>query len=396
MNIVYHHRTQAKGAEGVHIREIVKALKGLNNRVYIASPPGVDISEENLSDTGVKRKLRIATLWKFLARHLPQFLFELLEIVYNFSAMSMLDNFIKTKDIDFVYERNAFFCWAGVAIARKHKIPIILEVNEISGIKRVRGLLLGFIAHRIERRNFIDASAIVVVSPFLKRQIAARGINEDKIYVVPNGVNLVDFTIHEDKNQVIIKEFDLENKIVLGFVGSFVPWHNFDFLIKSFKQILDLSPKKDIVLMLVGDGAQRKYIQKLSRDLGIEKRVIFTGLIKHQDISKYINLMDICIIPHSNEYRSPIKLFEYMAMAKPVIAPDLEPIRAVIADGENGLLFQQGDVADFSSAVISIVSDKEKIKSIGNNARQTIVDNYTWEKNARLVIEIYKKMVNCQ
>jgi glycosyltransferase involved in cell wall biosynthesis len=392
MKILYHHRTQAKGAEGVHIREIVKALEGAGNKVFIVSPPGIDIFKDSFDSHNSGKSSMLSNFWSAISKFMPQIFFELMEIAYNLSALYNINNIIKKEKIDFIYERNAFFCFAGSYLAQKHDIPIIIEVNEISGIKRVRGQVLKGLAKKIEKENFLKSSALIVVSSFLKQQIRSFGVEEKNVYVIPNGVNLDEFDPGIKKDDVIVNKLGLNNKTVLGFVGGFVAWHNFEFLIESFRTIIDLDPREEIVLMLVGDGPKKAEIVELVSIAGLKERVLFIGSIGHKDISKYIQLMDICLIPHSNEYRSPIKLFEYMSMAKPVVAPRLEPIESVIADDYDGKLFDLNDRKSFAQAVLSLIKDRIKRESISAKAREKILSKYLWKNNANAVIGIYNKL----
>ena len=102
----------------------------------------------------------------------------------------------------------------------------------------------------------------------------------------------------------------------------------------------------------------------------------------------YIDLMDICVIPHSNEYRSPIKMFEYMAMEKPVIAPRFEPIKNVIEDGQNGILFNPNDKEDFMRSLDFLMQNSLERERLGMAARNAVIERHTWRKNAQRIERI--------
>ena len=182
LNILYHHRTQGKGVERVHILGIVNALIELGNKVYIVSPPGVDpiVEQGDIQES----KPRTSFLWEWVSRNTPQILFELFEIAYNLMSHVRMRRVIKEKKINAIYERYSFFGFAGASIAKRYNIPFIIEVNEISGLKRVRGQILTKLAQRIEKRIFQKSDAIMVVSDHLKKKITEMGVSADKIYVV--------------------------------------------------------------------------------------------------------------------------------------------------------------------------------------------------------------------
>lgn len=387
MKILYHHRTKGRGAEGVHMRGIVTALQELGNEVYIVSPPGVDPFVEHKADV-TKRSTK--KIWEFVSTRFPELLFELLELAYNLIAYISLKRLLnKVKDIDLIYERYSFFCWISSYIASYYRIPLIFEVNEMSETDRIRPLLLKKFAKRIEKKIFNRAMAIIVVSKFLKEEIRKLGVTSKKIYVIPNAVDIKKFnvTAHDNFKR---GNFNLTDEIVIGFVGSFVPWHNLKLLLETLKEIIQ-EGNENIRLMLVGDGPQRSEIEDLVYTEGLSKYVIFTGYIEHDEVSAFIRLMDICVIPHSNRFRSPLKMFEYMAMAKPVVAPRLEPIEDIIVDGENGILFEPEDKTSLKEAIIYLIRNKKKREEIGNMARRTVIENYTWRANAIKILRIFEK-----
>jgi glycosyltransferase involved in cell wall biosynthesis len=388
MKIIYHHRTQAEKAEGVHIREVIKALRNEGHEVFVISPAGIDSfcnEYSNKNPSGDKR-----SLWNFISAHTPQLLFEVIEILYNFFAFLKFYKLLNKERIDLIYERYAFFCWVGCFIAKKLRIPIIIEVNEISGIKRTRGQVLISLSRKIEKFVFERASAICVVSEFLKENIEKSGIEPGKIFVIPNGVDAQVFDPNRIDASDLITRFGLNGKIVLGFVGNFVQWHNFDFLLNAFKDITQ--EQSNALLLLVGDGPARHEIETYAKDYFLNGKVVITGSVPHHLIARYIKLMDICIIPHSNEYRSPIKMFEYMAMAKPVVAPKIGPIARIIQDNINGKLFLLNNEESFKASLLDLIKDHKARENLGNKARDTILSKYLWKNNAEKILEIYNNL----
>jgi len=387
MKIVYHHRTQCKLAEGVHVREVVKALRALGHEVDVVSPPGVDpFAEQSVRTSAPSLSSR---LWHGISRYMPQAGFEIMELGYNYIASVNVKKIINKKGIDLIYERHAFFAWACATLAKRYNIPIIIEVNEISGLKRTRGQCFVGIARRIEQETFEKADAIIVVSGFLKKKIAEHGVAPEKIHVMANAV---DASVFNPAQVPPVKpEYTalLAGRVVLGFVGSFVKWHNFEFLLNNVKEIIDELPHTNVSLMLVGDGPLKEELRKIVEQKRLANHVIFTGNVSHESIPAYINMMDICIIPQANEFRSPIKLYEYMAMGKPVIAPDVEPVRKAIAHGENGILFTAEDSLSFKQGITAVLNDKNKREELGHKARQSVLTKYSWRNNAEKILDIY-------
>ena len=384
MNILYHHRTQGRGAEGVHIAFIVKGLCDLGHHVTVVSPTGEDPEETAGGSVFDPPKGIKAAFFRFISRHTPQLVFELCEIAYNFTAGLRLNSVLRKTNIDFIYERNAFFLWAGARAARKYDIPFVVEVNEIAGHKRVRGQVLVKLAARIERYVFQQADAIVVVSPFLKREIKARGIDGDKIYVVPNAADPGLFNPNLKNVHLKAQYYIEEETVVVGFIGWFVDWHKIEGLIEAFSRVCK---GKNARLMIIGDGDLKDHYAETAEKFGVSDQLIMPGAIPYEDVPEYISIMDICVIPASNQYRSPIKLFEYMVMEKPVLAPRLEPIEEVAEHMTHAYLFESDDVDSLTEG-LRVLSEHALLRyTMGQKARMLILERHTWQKNARRVID---------
>ena len=382
MKFIYHFRVRGTGPEGVHIAGISMGLRKLGHTVNFVSPTGVDPT--HAIDLELPSK-SFGKLLNFLADKMPQLAFELLELSYNLVALQKLNSAIVQLRPDAIYERYAFFSFAGVHMAKRARIPIIIEVNEVSGLKRIRGQCLTPLAKRIENRIFSKADIILTVSDFLRDRVVERGGDPIKTFVIPNAVEREKFlNVVEDSS--LKQKYGIEGKTVLGFVGLFSYWHRFDLFLKAFAFAKKKYPY--LVLLLVGDGPEKQRISSLAQDLGVSEALIVTGNVPHRDVPLYINLFDVAVVPHSNEFRSPIKLFEYMALGKTVIAPDVPPIRSIVEDRKTGLLFRCGDTEALQTVLLDAVRCPQLRSDIGKRARKMVFENYTWEKHAKRIVDI--------
>ena len=331
-----------------------------------------------------------ALFW--LADHAPQIFFEAMELSYNLSGMRKLGTAIRVKRPDLIYERYAFFNMAGAWTSKRFGIPLIVEVNELSGYDRVREQVMVPLAQKIERAVFRQAALIIVVSKFLKDKIAALIQDDKKILVVPNGVSNSWLDAHFSQDDLITRrrEIGLENKRIIGFVGGLTHWHNFDFLLDVLQQLKTQYP--DLVLLIIGDGPLRESIMGGAEKRNLKDAVIITGRIAHQAVRQYIELFDAAVIPHSNQYRSPIKLFEYMGAGKPVVAASTEPIEAVIKNGEAGFTFLPSDLDDAVSKLTMVFSDNRLAEETGERAKKTIKQHYLWEQHATGILSSLRIM----
>lgn len=380
MNILYHFRTRGTGAEGVHIAGIANAFERMGHRVVFCSPTKIDprLSAGKSPYTDPKGSGWIARLSRFC----PSFVFELLEIGYNLPAFFRLRALLRSEPFQLLYERHAYFLVAAAVLASSRGIPMIVEVNELVGDARVRREpVLAWLTRLCDLFVFKRASLIAVVSPHLKQRIVAMGIPERKILVLPNGVSLAEFQTPADGQPVRVKH-QLLDSIVIGFVGWFVEWHRLDRLIAVFARCGERHP--NLKLMLVGEGELKEPLASAAERLGIRDRVLFTGAVPRKEIPSYIGAMDICVVPHSNEYRSPIKLFEYMGQGKAVLAPRTDAIAMAVNSGINGLLFDSEE--ELFAALDRLTRDPGLRERLGRQARADVLEHHTWENNAKLLL----------
>ena len=391
MNILYHHRTQGRGAEGVHITSIVNALVAMGHTVKIISPAGVDpmanagnapVDKSNIDTTGIN------SVWKYISKKFPNFLFELAEIFYNLVAMRALEKELNENDYDAIYERYAFFMIAGVIKAKKYEIPLILEANEVSGIQdRARKQTFKSLCDRFERYLFKRCHSIHTVSSYLKNMIIEQGVKEFRIKVAPNAIDPRKFRGQRESGNLVNK-YNLHNQVVLGFAGWFDNWDRLDLLMETFAK---LTNKHDnLTLLLIGDGDVLQVTRKQVLNYNLSESVILTGAVNREQVQEYISLLDIAVITHSNEFGSPVVMFEFMGLRIPIVAPKLLPITDVLQDNESALLFDTLNMAQLEEKLEQLIVKPDLRVKLANLAYEQLMLRHTWESNAREIIEDIK------
>jgi glycosyltransferase involved in cell wall biosynthesis len=189
----------------------------------------------------------------------------------------------------------------------------------------------------------------------------------------------------------------LTTEPIVIWVGGFYPWHDIDLLLESFTKVLQKQPRARLVL--VGDGQTRPAVaQKVMRN-GLRHAVIMTGAVAHTSVPEMVSIAEVAVVPATPVPASrggtgtPLKLFEYMAAGKAIVATALNQAAEVIQDGYNGLLVEAGDSHGFAEAILALLSDSEKRARLGQNARQQAVENFSWEQYTRRLEEIYLSVV---
>jgi glycosyltransferase involved in cell wall biosynthesis len=388
LQFIYHHRTMGRSSQAMHIRSLVEALQAAGHEVTIVSPPGVD----PLKSAGIMPFLRKADrarglqrVWKYISCECPQFVFEVFELLYNLFLPFRLLPILWRQPDAVLYERHAYFMFMGVLLGKWLKRPVVLEVNELAGFTRARGLIMERLARTIDAWVFSRAHHILCVSRVLADEARQRGARSESVHVLPNAIDANRFRIPRPE-QSLRSRLGLEGSIVLGHVGLFYRWDRLDVLIKVVKNIRDLHP--EIKVLLVGDGPEMENLRQTAFRLGMERAIILPGPVPRDDVPVYIEAMDICVLPDSNAFGSPIALFEFMAMGKPCVAPDLGPMRDVIDDNVTGILFPHGDYNALGKVLLRLVEDSALRKQLGARAKATVFERHTWAANARIVVQL--------
>jgi len=381
LNILYHHRTQGRGAEGVHITSIVRALERLGHRVTTLSPPGIDpfgsagnapVDKSEVSTRGVQ------TVWKWVSRYLPNALFEVGEILYNIPTARRLEKALAAQRYDIVYERYAFFLIAGALKAAKYEVPFVLEANEVSGISgRARRQTFRRLCGFFERLLFRRCRGILTVSSHLRDRVLACGVPPDRVRVVPNAVDIEKFAAVK-RDTALGAQLGLQGRQVIVVAGWFDQWDRLDFLIEALARLA--GPFPDIRLLVVGDGPVLADVRGRVDGHGLGEYVVFTGAVPRREVLRYLALADVAVLPHSNEFGSPVVMFEFMGLRVPIVAPRLAPI------GHTALLFKPLDLTEFVAKIGAYLASPELRREIAGRAFEKLAREHTWEGNAKQIL----------
>lgn len=384
MKLIYHHRTRAEDAQGIHIKALCQAFEELGHEVKMVAlvREAKRASKPADASQGAHRMFGIA---------IPAWAYELMALAYNIPAFFALAWTILRFKPDFIYERYALSTWAGLAAARVFRKPFILEVNAPLSVEMKQHGHLVFVrlAQWIEDWLCRNATKTIVVSTPMRETFEQRGIAAHHFAVMPNGVDRAIFNPAVD-GKPVRRALHLEDRFVVGFVGWIRPWHGVDMMLDALAALAEQLPQLE--LLIVGDGPALQGLQQQARQLGIEQRVHFTGPVGSEAVPAYIAAMDVAVQPDVTAYASPIKLFEYLAMAKAVIAPDKPNITEIVSGGESALIFPPRDGAILARHIERLYRERELVAQLGR-AGNALIDarGYHWQGNARRVIELVRE-----
>jgi glycosyltransferase involved in cell wall biosynthesis len=342
-------------------------LRDIGHKVVVVEPNRVPPTQESL-----RKKL------------LPKFFYEFLELCYSVLEFAKLARAVHRYRPDALYQRANIFMLSGVWIARWFAIPYLLEVNAPLALERAQfgGLSWPRFAAWTERFMWRGADYVLPVTRVLAGHVEKAGVPPERIMVTPNGVDLDRLKAMESADEA--KRFlGLRQGLVLGFVGFVRDWHGLDHIIDLLAREPDL---KRVSLLVVGDGPACAGLRDQAERFHIADRVIITGVIPHERLADYLSAMDIALQPQVTPYASPLKLFEYMALGRAIIAPDTENIREILEHEVDGILFTPGAQKTLSDAIQRLAGDDELRVRLGAAAAAKIVArNLTWKRNAQRV-----------
>lgn len=296
-----------------------------------------------------------------------------------------------------VYERYSLFSIAGLKFARSQNLPFVLEVNAplIDEASRYRGLVLKDLARSIERNLFTGADHIIAVSSEVGKYISDIA-PEAHVTVVPNGVTVEQFAEATTTDAVdsFLTEIN-DSDFVVGFVGSLKPWHGVDILIDSFAGLPD-EGRRNMLLIVGGKNKQKSEFKRSCRSRGLKGRVVFTGAVEHDAIPGLLHGVDVLVAPYpelNDFYFSALKIFEYMAAGKPIVASAIGQIEEILTHEHNALLTPAGDEAALTEAILRLKRDPDLRRKLGANARKEASEKHTWKHRIGTIDEIFQDLL---
>ncbi len=278
-------------------------------------------------------------------------------------------------DIPVVYEIRAF--WEDAAVDHGTYAEDSLKY------KMVRAL---------ETFTCRHAGQVAVLCNGLKRDLIARGIPEDKLTVVFNGINPDDFRLLEPDPR-LAQRLGVAGKRVLGFLGSFYRYEGLSLLVDAMSKIA--AKRRDVVLLLVGGGEVEGELREQVQRLGMQESVIFPGRIPHQEVPGVYALVDVLVYPRFSmrltELVTPLKPLEAMAMGKPLVASDIGGHRELIQNGATGILSKPGDVNELVGALELLLDDGALRARLAMQGYEWVRANHSWQRTLSVYEGIYAK-----
>lgn len=289
---------------------------------------------------------------------------------------------------------------AALKAAKKYNIPLVYECRAFwedaavdHGTAKEGGLRYK-LTHFLETYVFKRANAITTICEGLRSDIAARGIPAEKITVIPNAVDIEHFTYGVDADADLRSQLGLQDKIVLGFIGSFYAYEGLPLLLDALPAIVKAQP--DTRLLLVGGGPQEALIKQKTQDLGLQEVVIFTGRVPHGQVQDYYNQVDIFVYPRLSmrltDLVTPLKPLEAMAQGRLVVASDVGGHKELISHQDNGYLFKANDAQDLADTVLDLLNQPQQWEQLRLAGRRFVEQTRNWPTSVSFYKNIYAQL----
>jgi glycosyltransferase involved in cell wall biosynthesis len=335
--------------------------------------------------------------WNF--KELPMF-------VLNDACERAAARALRNREISFVYQRYGTNNYSGISIARRLRVPLVLEYNGSEvWVSRHWGSRLRHeaLTRRIERLNLAAADLVIVVSRALADQVAEAGVPSARILTNPNGVDTDRYRPDIDGRSVRAA-CGWHREIVVGFIGTFGPWHGAEVLARAFVAMRAADPDlgRLVRLLMIGEGVTLPRVRQILDEHGAMESTVFTGLVPQERGPEYLAACDMLVAPHVPNadgtpfFGSPTKLFEYMAMGRGIVASDLDQIGEVLEHGRTGWLVQPDNVESLASGLRRLAADAGLRAELGAAARRCALERHTWRRHTMRTVERLRQLAGQQ
>tara|TARA_R110002126_G_scaffold10245_16_gene46497 strand:+ start:214 stop:1428 length:1215 start_codon:yes stop_codon:yes gene_type:complete len=323
------------------------------------------------------------------------------ELAVVLALKKRLVQLIKTEQPDILHAHSpALNGLAALWAAKKASIPVVYEIRAFwedaavdHGTCKEHDLRYK-LSHALESYVAKKAAAVTTICQGLRTDLISRGLSADKITVIPNAVDPTQFTQITSKDPLLEQQFQLQNKVVLGFLGSFYAYEGLDLLIRALPVIRQQI--SSATLLLVGGGPQQAQLEKLVAELGLQDAVIMPGRVPHSQVMQYYSLVDLLVYPRKamrlTELVTPLKPLEAMAQGMRLLASDVGGHQELIEHGKTGWLFQRDNVDDLAEQAIRVLQQLGSSEQIIENGLHFVATERNWTASVNRYVGLYQRL----
>lgn len=287
-----------------------------------------------------------------------------------------------------------------IRVARKLGIPVVYEVRafwEDAAVDHgttVEKSMRYALTRRLETFAFRHVDHVFTICDGLRRDIVERGIQESKVSVIPNAVDIDSFGPGRAADPMLCSQLNLHGCTVIGFIGSFYAYEGLDLLLEALPRLLAARP--DVRILLVGGGPREAMLREQAARLGVVDKVIFTGRVPHTEVARYYDLVDVLAYPRRSmrltELVTPLKPLEAMAQGRLLVASDVGGHRELIRNGETGMLFRAGSVESLATVLLQLLADEDRWPQLRWAGRAFVETERNWRSSVAGYTQVYERV----
>lgn len=378
MKILYSLAHPADSLAGQRAGHVVRASAILNGLERLGHEVvRIEAAQEQGAQVAVSTYRRIFK--RLLPRSIAMRMRDAGRIAHGRMYAAKLMDAIEQHQPDVILETNLSFTLAGKLASEATGVPLVLDdVAPAWEEEQQYGVGLKRAARRIFRKVTEQAGLLIAVNKTIRDYLIEEGLPESKVAVVENGIDGEVFHPGVDGTALRQQVGFAPQDVVIVFVGSFQPYHRVDLLLKAFAQLPEDTPGR---LLLVGEGRETPEAKAIAEQLGLMPRVVFAGRVPYEQVPAYVAAGDIAIMPATNEYGNPMKVYEYMALGKAVVAPNQKTITEIVTHDQDVYLFAQEDILDMRDALQRLIEDPALRKRLGEQGGRAS-RAHTWLRRA--------------
>lgn len=368
-------------------------IKRGNSITILSYNFGNKLATENYNGIEVKR----FKINKQLSKKALGFIHQL--PLYRIIWKRQINKILKSEKFDAVHIHDLPLCINAKYIRNKFNVKVVADMHEnypylVSDQPYMNTLFAKFfLSKKIwfskEKEWLSNASDIICVAPEMKVRLNQVLGTDKEISILPNTLGFDSFVASQKPIPGLGTRF--RDYFNILYIGGFDPIRGLEYLLEAAAIIKHTIPNLKIVL--VGDGNIVPSLKALAVSLKIENNVIFEGWQSQNHIQAYIEIADICVIPHlksvHTDNTSSNKLFQYMYFAKPVVSSNCVPLEKVIKEEKCGLVFQDRNAEDFAAKLLELYKNPQQMKEMGKRGQIAVNEKYNWANTVKPLLDIY-------
>jgi glycosyltransferase involved in cell wall biosynthesis len=384
MKITYFHYLYRAEGGAQHVRQFTEAAERLGHRVSVHAM--------NLAPSDDRPGVR-CSVRKCLKTRYSRYLHEPKELLWNLLYIRRELAIVRAEHPDVILARSHHLTFAEAAVRSLARVPLVLEVNAPAAESDTyfhEYLHLSGAGLLTERIKLRAADSVLAVSDALRRHLlAAHRVAPEKFLVNHNGADCTRFS-RAASGAAVRHRYALGSDLVIGFVGHFKPWHGTQLL----RRLIEALCRPGVKFLLVGSGSEYDRLHDWLAHGPYAQQIVMPGPAPHCEVPEHVAAMDVALVPDSNFYGSSLKLLEYMAAGRAVVAPRYGPIAEVADHGRHALLFSPGNLPDAVQCVDTLLADPDLRQRLGDNARRRVTEQFTWSRNAERVLDACQRALS--